>query len=89
MLETLLAQDVKQALDFPAQERGIELGGGSGFHLRGRFIQARPRAADGESLLVKKLADAPDQQYFMVLVITPIAAPFHRLELGEFLLPVA
>ena len=47
------------------------------------------RPADRESLLVKKFANPPDQQHLMVLVIAPIAAPLHRLELGEFLLPVA
>src|SRR5664279_914396 len=47
------------------------------------------RAADREALLVEELADAPDQEHLMVLVVAAIAAPLHRLELGELLLPVA
>ena len=49
---TLLAQEVEQTLDFPAQKGGIEFGGSGGLHLHGGFIQPRARAADGESLLV-------------------------------------
>ena len=45
-------------------------------------------AADGESLFVEQLTDPADQQYFMMLVITPVAAALDRLQLGEFLLPV-
>src|SRR2546426_396715 len=38
---------------------------------------------------VEQLADAADEQHFVVLVIAPVAASLHRLELGELLLPVA
>src|SRR5882724_12674299 len=85
---TLLAQQVEQALDFPAQKRGIEFGGSGGLHLYGGFIQPCARAADGESLFVEKLADTADEQYFMVLVVTAVAAPLDWFELGKFLLPV-
>src|SRR5262245_54655332 len=48
-----------------------------------RFVEAIPRAADGESLLVQKLADAPNEQHFVVLVIPTVAAPLDRLQLRE------
>ena len=86
---TLFAQDVEQALNFPAQKCGIEFGGGRGFHLHGRFVQPGPRAAYGESLLVQKFANAPDQQDFVVLIVTAVAASLNGFELSEFLFPVA
>ena len=52
MADTLLAQDIEQALDFPTQEPGIELGESPRFHLHRGFIQPGSRAADGEPLLV-------------------------------------
>src|SRR5690606_27901044 len=45
--------------------------------------------ADGKALLVQQFADAADQQDFVMLVVAPVAAPLDRLELGEFLLPIA
>ena len=45
-------------------------------------------AADRETLLVQQVANAADQQNLMVLVIAAIAAPLHRLELREFLIPI-
>src|SRR6185436_2113190 len=57
--------------------------------LHGGFIQSCPCATDGETLFVQKLADATDQQDFVVLVVTAVAAALDGLELGEFLLPVA
>ena len=44
--------------------------------------------ADGESVLVKQLANAAHQQNFVVLVVASIAATFDRFELSEFLFPV-
>ena len=44
---------------------------------------------DGEALLMEQVANPPDQQHFVVLVIAAVAAALHRLELAEFLLPVA
>src|SRR4051812_43683559 len=86
--DKLLAQQVKQVLDFPAHERRVELGS-RGFQLHCCFVQPGAGAADGESLLVKKLADTTNEQDFVVLVITPVAASLDRLELCKFLLPVA
>jgi hypothetical protein len=42
-------------------------------------------------LIVKpcSVANPADQQHLVVLVVAAVAAPFHRLELGEFLLPIA
>jgi len=40
-------------------------------------------------LIVKKLANAPHQQNFMMLVVAAIATSLDRLELVEFLFPVA
>jgi hypothetical protein len=54
-----------------------------------KLAQPVARAADGEALVVQQVADAPDQQHLVVLVVAPVAAPLHRLELGELLLPVA
>src|SRR5262245_6859847 len=54
-----------------------------------RIVQAVARAADGEAFLVEQLADAPDEQHLVVLVVAAVAAPLHRLELGELLLPIA
>src|SRR3989338_5799683 len=62
--------------------------GGMDFRLAG-ITQAIARAADGEALLVQQLADTPDQQHLMVLVVAAVAAALDRLELGEFLLPIA
>src|SRR3569623_1281253 len=56
---------------------------------RGFRIETVPGAVDREALLVEKVADAPDQQHLVVLVVTAIAAALHRLQLREFLLPVA
>src|SRR3954465_3524285 len=53
------------------------------------IVQAVARTADGEPLLVEELADAADEQHLMVLVVTPIAAALHGLELREFLFPIA
>ena len=44
------------------------------------------RTVDREALLVEQVANAPDQQYLVVLVVAAVAAPLHRLELSEFLL---
>ena len=46
-------------------------------------------AVDGESLFVQEVADAANQEHFVVLVVAPIAAPLDRLQLRELLLPIA
>src|SRR4051794_34240338 len=62
---------------------------GSSRSRRGGVREAVARAADREPLLVQQLANAANQQHLVVLVIAPVAAPLHWLELGELLLPVA
>src|SRR6185312_12352104 len=47
-----------------------------------------PRAIDRESLLVQEIANAANEQNFVMLVIAAIAPPLHRLQLRELLLPV-
>src|SRR6266850_1174115 len=61
----------------------------SGTRLRGLGFETMARAVDRESLLVEKIADATDQQDFVVLVIAPIATALDRLQLREFLFPIA
>src|SRR5438270_3345333 len=52
------------------------------------FVQAVARTADGETLFVQELADSPDQQHLVMLVVAAIAASLDRTKLGEFLFPV-
>ncbi len=59
-----------------------------GARLGGFAFEAMARAVDREALLVEEVADAADQQHFVVLVVAAVAAPLHRLQLREFLLPV-
>jgi hypothetical protein len=56
---------------------------------RARAFEAVARAVDGEALFVEQFADAADQQHLVVLVVAPVAAALDRLELREFLFPVA
>ena len=46
------------------------------------------RAVDGEALFVQQIADAPDQQDLVMLVVAPVPAPLDGLELGKFLFPI-
>src|SRR3989338_7058334 len=62
--------------------------GSMGFSLAG-ITQAIARAADGETLFIQQLANTPDQQHFMMLVVAAVAAALDRFELGEFLFPIA
>ena len=58
--------------------------------LGGRDIsQLDARTMDGEALLVQQLANPPDQQHFMMLVVTAIAPALDWPQLGKFLLPIA
>jgi len=52
-------------------------------------IEPMPRTVDREALLVEEIANAPDQQHFVVLIVAAVAAALHRLELCELLFPVA
>src|SRR4051812_16650961 len=93
-LRALTVQDVEYRLDFFAHGGEIGLAGRSCVparlgRLRHDFIQPVARAADGEALIVQKIPNAPDQQNFMVLIITPVAAPLDGLQLRELLLPIA
>ncbi len=45
--------------------------------------------ANRKALLIQEAADLPNDQDVLTLVIAAIAAPFDRLELRKFLLPVA
>ena len=56
--------------------------------LGGLNIQTAARTTDGESFLIQQLPNAPNEQHFVVLIITSIAAALDWLELGKFLLPV-
>jgi len=57
------------------------------FGLR-EFLELVACPADGESLVVEEISDAPDHEHFMVLVVTPVAAALHGTQLRELLLPV-
>src|SRR3954470_10609815 len=57
--------------------------------MRERAVEPVACAADREAFFVEKLANAADEQHLVVLVIAPVAAALHRLQLREFLLPVA
>ncbi len=52
------------------------------------LTQAITCTANCEPLAIKKLANTAHQQDFVMLVITTISSPFHRLKLSEFLLPI-
>src|SRR3954469_606324 len=54
-----------------------------------RAVETVARAADGEAFFIEQLANAADEQHFVVLVIPTVAAALHRLQLRELLLPVA
>ena len=58
-------------------------------HLRIVAGKAISGAADGKSLLIQEAADLANDQHVLALVVAAIAAPLHRFELREFLLPVA
>ena len=58
-------------------------------HLRVVAREAIASAADREPLFVQQAANLPNDEHVLALVITPIAAALDRLELREFLLPIA
>src|SRR5258708_10957641 len=53
------------------------------------FVEAIARSADGEALLVEKLADTADQQKLLSPVVATVAAALYRPQLSELLLPIA
>jgi len=82
------AQNLDQFLEFQAHLMNqllalIEI------HLR--IIAGEPVAGttDGKALLIEQTANLPDNQHVLALIIAPVAAPLDRLQLREFLLPVA
>ena len=52
-------------------------------------VEPVPRTADREAFVVEQFADAPNEQDFVMLVVAAVAPPLDRLELREFLLPIA
>ena len=92
-LATLPPQNIEKTFDFLAHRGQIRpAGGGRAADSGGLgydFIKTVARAADGETLIVEQIADAPDQQHFVVLIIAAVAAALDRLELSEFLFPIA
>ncbi len=46
-------------------------------------------AADCETVLIEKASDLPNDEHILTLIVAPIAAPFDRFELREFLLPIS
>src|SRR4029078_5326231 len=54
-----------------------------------QLVQAVAGAADREALIVEELADAPDEEHLVALVVEAGAAPLDGLQLREFLLPIA
>ena len=59
-------------------------------HVRARFLAGElvARAANREALVVEQAADLTDDDYVLALVVAPVAAPLHGLQLREFLLPI-
>src|SRR5438477_8892989 len=45
-------------------------------------------AVDREPLFVEQVPNAPDQQHFVVLIVTAVAATLDRFQLREFLFPI-
>ena len=43
---------------------------------------------NGEPLFIEQFTDPAHKQYFMMLIVPPIATALDRLELNELLLPV-
>jgi len=82
-MRRLAAQDVEDDLDFLAQRGEIRLVCSSRAIVLGRlgdnFVEAVARAADSETLIVQEITDAPDQEDFVVLIVTPVATPLDRL----------
>ena len=58
-------------------------------HAVPQLIEPVARAVDRKALLIQQLANASNQQHFMMLVVPTIAASLDGLELRELLLPLA
>ena len=46
-------------------------------------------SANGEALLIQQAADLANDEHVLPLIIAAVAAALHRLQLWEFLLPIA
>lgn len=51
--------------------------------------QLLPGSTDRIALIVEQGSDAPNEQNLMLLVVAPVAPSLHRLQIVEFLLPIA
>ena len=51
--------------------------------------EAVARTADGETLFIQQAANLTNDEHILPLIVSAVAAPFDRLELGKLLLPVA
>ncbi len=56
-----------------------------------RIVAREPVAgsADGKALFVEQAANLPNDEHVLALIVAPVAASLDRLELREFLLPIA
>ena len=83
------AQKVDYALDF-----SLEANGSDGFAFlngldRATFVEPVARPADGKALVIKQFTNSAHQQNFVVLVVAAVTPALDRLQLIEFLFPVA
>src|SRR5688572_11878967 len=71
---TLPVQQLEDAFQLLAQARrrnGLRDGHGLRRHgTAARLLEAVARPVDGEAVLVEQLPDAPDQEHFVVLIVT-------------------
>src|ERR1700733_4530753 len=58
-------------------------------HLRIIACETIASSADGKALLVQQAANLANDQHVLALIVASIAAALDRLELREFLLPIA
>src|ERR1700726_3215777 len=58
-------------------------------HLRIVAGEAVARAADGKPLFIQQAAYLPNDQHVLALIVAAVPAALDRLELREFLLPIA
>src|SRR5580700_3001087 len=57
-------------------------------HLRIVAGEPVPGSANCKSLLIQQAADLANDEHILPLVVAAVAAPLHRLQLREFLLPI-
>jgi hypothetical protein len=65
----LRPQQIDDALDFPAHEVEAATGGSRRFcGLGNEFVQTVTGTADGKTLIIEQIADAADEEHFVMLV---------------------